>query len=108
MTTKKRWPGYTPEAQAYEEATRPAVSAPTPGPWTVLKQPGGIGGAHSDLRGEGLKFIAHLYEVSDANARLIAAAPRMLDWLKAYMCKGGDPTASAASAMAILRDVEGE
>ena len=58
----------------------------TPGPWHVTKSP-----APREIRADSGPFIASVYDVAvtygerNANARLLAAAPELLDALKLLM-----------------------
>ena len=90
------------------------MSAHTPGPWQV-------GDGHAlNLEGHvfaGRRLVANCHAHSDgregtrqennANARLIAAAPRMLAFIQ-IIAAGSANSHDANEARALLRDVEGE
>lgn len=80
------------------------MSAHTPGPWTL--QPIGDE-TECNILGAGHELVA---TVSDNDARLIAAAPRMLDIIWALvsspaMADNDEPM--MMEARAILKDIEG-
>lgn len=68
------------------------MSKHTPGPWKVLRPTGDIGGQDHNWHVTDAEdtFVAHVFgfnhaidDQSEANARLIAAAPQMLEALEA-------------------------
>lgn len=65
------------------------MSKPTPGPWRLELLPkgkrGGMGG-YLILGADGLPFMSQLPEGQEANARLIAAAPDLLEACKQAQC----------------------
>lgn len=85
------------------------MSAHTPGPWEVSC--GSVYGAN-DIRIALMdrEELCTLPAERDANARLIAAAPRMLAALTeiAQLHRHHDVSRAKEIARAILRDVEGE
>ena len=100
------------------------MSAHTPGPWRLVREGDAFDGywnilaAHQTARSKFgpqvatvLGRLGHDSE-SEANARLIAAAPRMLEALRAALARfESEPVGVAAhigAIRAILRDVEGE
>lgn len=91
------------------------MSAHTPGPWEIRRYPR-VGGSTKDLMGNGGGFVVKLDGASDANARLIAAAPELLEALKALVvmdkqllesCGIGD-TAVLIQARAAIAKAEGQ
>lgn len=88
----------------------------TPGPWTVVEESNDRVIRYSD--GQLVSFVARIYDTTlcpehgtvDANARLIAAAPRMYEFLE-RLCEGRNdydlPDFLAGNARAILSEIEG-
>ena len=85
----------------------------TPGPWSVTPS-GNVGSKIAMTRVATVKGIVTRPEEADSNARLIAAAPRMLEFIKSIL----DPADLSTDpeklidfyerqARVILRDVEG-
>lgn len=58
----------------------------TPGPWTAVSDPNGW-----TLEGRGMSITAEAFDCSNADARLIAAAPDMLAALEYFRGLYGDP-----------------
>lgn len=73
----------------------------TPGPWEFIK-------GFSGIRIQSTKICREIYSpgrVSDADARLIAAAPEMLDFIKSLAHLTG---ADALTQRALLARIEGK
>lgn len=83
------------------------MSTHTPGPWTVSH---GSVYASNDVRVALMDRDepCTLPTERDANARLIAAAPALLEWLKDYVNRASDQNPLKRSAIDIIRSVEGE
>ena len=103
--------------------TTETKSKHTPGPWDVIPQNGaGPMIAHcydtgNDINPTGLRLVCHVLErkasqeVDRANARLIAAAPELLEALKgllAVFAPGGNIAASEGSADRAVAEADAE
>lgn len=95
----------------------PGMSKHSPGPWRI--EPDAYSGGAAWIKdAAGYAVVeAHRCEqpldISPDDARLIAAAPELLDALKmamelAWQARGGDSTAAMSEAYALIRRIEGE
>lgn len=83
-------------------AEKVAKGSHTPGPWWVDdRRPAGALQVQAQHRGKGSSYCVatvHEWEVPDANARLLAAAPELLETLQ----KAADTLADIATALSIF------
>lgn len=87
-----------------------STSKHTPGPW-LLDMADGTGWICTNGGRSGFEPLAHLSDVSDADARLIAAAPELLEALRAVVAahtgwEGQFPSYVAAAVAAIAKATE--
>ena len=83
------------------------MSAHTPGPWHTCFYMNTWAVAPDNDPGHMVASM-HNAPVGEANARLIAAAPRMLEFIREYARLSLGTDVISEHARAILRDVEGE
>ncbi len=68
-------------ADSVDTCQRHGVAAHTPGPWDYTESSGYVWGEDEDTKVCMISFIPKQRDAMDANARLIAAAPEMLEAL---------------------------
>lgn len=80
------------------------MSAFTPGPWVILREPGGMWITRAD-KSFAIASIPPMAENADADARLIAAAPALLEALEALLTEAEDLVfATGGGSSDVMRD----
>ncbi len=88
------------------------MSAHTPGPWVWLEPQKVLNSAHGKVIDhacyEGMWFAAYDEEINAANARLIAAAPELLEALQGVLRVADRATSEFDAARAAIAKATGE